>query len=394
MRRTSHAKSPLLVATCFVFVVLISFVMLQGVTRPAEANTAALAPTYVYVGSSLNHNWGINYDGYVTGFAVAADGSAQVISGSPFKGPSYNLVSIGDYLFGDDGRDIVTYTRAANGSLKATSMVNDLALITDPGDQFIYALNPDRSGQTFNSVVSCGSCNSEILTWAIGADGKLTYVEDPAPSSSFAKWNGIFAFSPDDRFAYTVPWLSGLADFQREGNGTLRQLSNGGPGVASPPSPPSPDDGICVPGNMAVSGTGYIVLSWWGSEYGCNNDGYLLGTYTENPDGTLALVTSVGLMPAVYENSMAFDPTGAYLALAGTASCQSKGGCGAVQIYKLESDGTLATLGPAQLVPGNSFASVLWDNAGHVHVLTGCCSGAGGNPAGQGLYVYNFDGRI
>jgi hypothetical protein len=393
VHRNNSAKSHLVVAiVCALLLILGLTVLHPWAARSVGA--AALTSPYVYVGSAVQYGGNSSSDGYITGFGVAADGSAQIISGSPFHGPSYHLTAIRNFVFADDGRNIGTYTRSGDGALSPTSIVNDLARVTEPIDQAIYALNPDRTGQSFNTVVSCGSCNSEILTWAIGQDGKLSYVADPTPSSSYAKWNGVFTFAPDDRFAYTEPWLSGLTEFQREANGTLRLLSdNGPPGIASAPAPPSQGDSICLPGNMAVSSKGYIVLSWWGSEYGCNDDGYLLGTYKENQDGTLQLLTQVGMVPQVYENAMAFDPSGTYVALAGTSACQDKYGCAALQIYKLQADGTLTPVGALQVVPGTSFANLAWDSAGHLYILTGKCGQGCDSASVQGLYIYNFDGQ-
>jgi hypothetical protein len=395
-QQTRSRRAPLILRLVF----LISLPLFDGICVAASSNStdqatsAPSAAAYAYVGSYVNLG---SANGYLTGFAVASDGSTQPIPGSPFSGPSFLLTRASSYLFATDGpfggNSIVTYTRASDGSLKATSVVREPTNLPWSGGMYINALNPDRSGQTLNTVITCGSCNSYILPWTIGTGGQLSYIGGLSEAvSGPAKWAGVFTFSPDDRYAYTVGW-GDFSDYRRIADGTLSFLLSYG--VASPPPQLSVGEQVCYPGDVAASAAGYVVLAWYGSTYWCDNNGYLLGAYTVNSDGTLALVPGLGVLPVVYEWSMEFDPTGTYLALAGAVD-EYTYEIGGIQIYKLAADGKLSAVGSVQQPPGApKFIQVGWDNANHLYALTGDdfpqCA-AMPNPCG--LYIFNSSNGV
>ncbi len=344
---------------------LLSCIALSLLALPVfaqSANRNALAPagrTYVYVGS---------FDGSaysISGFAVAADGSAQSISGSPFNLPSLGMISFGNHLYADDQQNIFSYSVGSNGVLTTTSEVNGLAYIQDPGDQYVSALNIDRTGHTLNSVDTCSSCNSEVLPWMVGADGQLSYMGGPTLPTGPAKWQGILTFSADDRFAYT-PISQDFGTFQRHANGTLTFIR---PGVVAAPPLPNPQQQVCNINTVAASAQGYVTLAWYGGGLGCNAGGYVLGNYNVASNGALNFVPGSQVTPAVRENAMAFDATGTYLAVAGNG----------LQILKVRADGRMSVLGAPVQVQGLNY--VMWDNAGHVYAV------------GDGLYIFNFNGQ-
>jgi hypothetical protein len=130
--------------------VVLCFLMTATFGYAADrSNLAAVASAYVYVGS-LNGS-----ADSITGFAVAADGSVQPIPGSPFSLPSFSLIASGNHLFGEDMKNIASYSVGSNGTLSETSVVNGLAYIQDPGGQYVSALNVDRTGRVLNSVDTC-----------------------------------------------------------------------------------------------------------------------------------------------------------------------------------------------------------------------------------------------
>jgi len=356
------------------------FVVLGSLLLPVLCHAAAPANSaYVYVGwyNRPNANQTIAY--HITAFSVAADGTAQSVPGSPFHGPSHNLAMASSHLFGDDGRYIQSYGVAANGSLTATSRVDDFAYIPGGGDYWaVYALNPDRAGQTLNTVVSCGSCNSYVFPWAVGADGQLSHIASSGLPDGPAKWAGVMTFSPDNRFAFTSEWEGSLGTLQRNSNGSLRWIN---PGFVNAPPLPDPAEQVCMMTDFASSEQGYVIAAWYGGGPGCN-PGYIIANYTVASNGLLQQVPDSAFTPQVYETAMAFDPTGSYLAIAGNG----------VQIYKLQSNGTLSAVGNTSQVPGApGFQKVLWDGAGHVYALTqDCYQRCGPN---YGLYIFNFDGQ-
>ncbi len=356
--------------TCLLLAILVVLPAFCYAADPANS-------AYVYVGwfdtpSSTTAQY------HITGFVVAADGSTQTISGSPYLGPSRDLTAVSNHLFGDDGRYIQTYNVAANGSLTATSRVNDLPGNLG-GSWEIYALNPDRAGEALNTVVSCGSCNSFVFPWAIGAQGQLSYVGGPGLPGGPAKWSGVITLSPDNRFAYSPGWEGDFYSFSRNINGSLTWIN---PGFIYAPPLPDWQEQVCQVYTVASSAQGYVTLVWGGS-IGCTG-GYILGNYTVASNGLLQLVPGSGFVPQVGANTMAYDATGTYLAVAGNG----------IQIYRLQTDGTATPATGAIQVPGSpGYEQVLWDNAGHVYALTQDCFSLGDCEPNHGLYIFNFDGQ-
>jgi len=360
MRYAGPAHPPLTITARLLAYTALSLLALPVLAH--AANRSAVAPsgsTYVYVGS---------YDGSaytISGFSVAADGSAQSVPGSPFSLPGMGLISSGNHLFADDQQNIFSYSVGSNGALTTTSEVNGLAYIQDPGDQHVSALNIDRTGRTLNSVDTCGSCNSEVLPWMVGSDGQLSYIGGPTLPDGPAKWQGVLTFSTDDRFAYT-PISQDFGTLQRNSNGTLTWIR---PGAVVAPPLPNPQQQVCNISTVAASTQGYITLAWYGGGLGCNAGGYVLGNYTVASNGALNFVPGSQVTPVVRENAMAFDATGAYLAIAGNG----------IQILQVRADGRTTVLSAPVQVQGLNY--VMWDGAGHVYAV------------GDGLYIFNFNGH-
>ncbi len=90
---------------------------------------------------------------------------------------------------------------------------------------------------------------------------------------------------------------------------------------------------------------------------------------------------------------MAFDPSGTYLAIAGITNYNDPPVKAGIQVYKLQSDGTLMAVGSPVEVPSISgLDSVAWDNSNHVYAIgdssyercTGHC----------GLYIFNSNDGV
>ncbi len=353
---------------------------------------AADNSAYVYVGWWGNGQYyHVGFGGHISAFAVAPDGSVQPVAGSPFSGPGDELFVKGNFLFAAAGQDIVTYTRATDGSLQQIYIFDDFSNTPGESGEVLYELNPDLHGQAFLTVLSCGSCNSTLIPLSIGQDGRLSYLDPTLPGGLGAKISGILYFAPNDEYAYTLGWGGPLSTFRLNQNGMPTYLSSGW--LQSPPlSNNQYGGGVCLPGNMAPSvTTGYLAMSWYGDQYWCGNDGYDAATYTVGQNGALVLVPASGFVPQVQENAMAFDPTGTYLALAGSLGSWPHY-TGGLQIYKLQPDGTLLAASNLVQVPAiGGFGSVAWDNASHVYAISACDSCS--DVSAYGLYIYNFDGQ-
>lgn len=245
----------------FCFLLLSCFIT-SSVVAVGQANdvSSPAASAYVYVGWYLVQ-WP-NLSDYISGYSVASDGSLQPLTGFPVSGPSFGLVSVRNFVFGfNTGNYLATYTRGANGSLSQTSIVNENQYAPQDYGMGIYALNPDRAGLALNTVLSCGSCNSYVLPFAIGSNGQLSYVGGAQPPGGPAKWDGIFFYSPANNYAYTDTW-GGFGTLARNADGSLSWLSN-----ESEPEPPpseSSQEQVCYPGDVASSSTGYLAMAWWG----------------------------------------------------------------------------------------------------------------------------------
>lgn len=382
MRRINSVKCQV-VTPSSITLVLLSLALLPATAFAAGRGGASPANSaYVYVG------WVNGSTDFISGFAVAGDGSAQPVPDSPFNLPSNGLVTARSFVFGDDGQNIATYTLGSNGGLQQTSEVNALSHCVGCQGQIIYALNPDRAGQTLNTAISCGSCNSEVLPWSIGSNGQLTYIGSTGLPNGPAKWPGIMTFTADDRFAYT-PIAESFGFLRRNSNGSVTWINLG---QVQAPALQNPGLQVCNIDTVAASALGYVTLGWYGGGPGCNAGGYALANYTVAANGALNLVPDSGVTPEVYENAMAFDPTGSYLAVAG-AFGQPSGSAAGIQIYKLQTNGTFVAVGaPLELSTAEPFQYAQWDSAGHIYALTqNCYQGCGTQTTG--LFIFNFDGQ-
>jgi hypothetical protein len=387
MRRIDPAPCCSLPSKTFLsLLIMIAFALPVSCFAADNQGPAPATSAYVYVGCCTHLTQNTNYVGEIAGFGVAADGSAQAVPGSPFAGASLNPVAVRSFIFADDFQDVVTYAVGTNGSLQQTSWVNALDKVPDNYEQQIYALNPDRAGQTVNVVVSCGSCNSEVLPYTISANGQLIYIGGPGLPNGPAKWAGNITFSADDRFAYTPDW-QGFGFLERNSNGSLSWFYPNNYVYA--PILPNQGEEVCNITTVAASAQGYVTLTWTGGGEGCNGPGYELGNYTVAADGSLDLVPGIGVTPQVFQNAMAYDPTGTYLALVGSVPNSS-----AVQVYKLQPDGTLvASSNVVQLPNAPALSAVAWDNSGHIYATTESCYRGCNGSQSSGLYIFNFDGE-
>jgi hypothetical protein len=124
---------------------------------------------------------------------------------------------------------------------------------------------------------------------------------------------------------------------------------------------------------------------------GTNHTPVPLATYTVDPSGNLDLVRDSGVIPAVQERKIAFDPSGRYLALAGYVGQEGVNQQAAVQVYRLQPDGRLVQVGPPSVVAQTySFESLAWDLSNHVYAVPSCrdshCTRDG---APTGLYIFD-----
>jgi hypothetical protein len=364
----------------FVFFLCLSLVaILFNLTAFAQNQSNSEAVAYAYVGSGAPAQ-SDSTAGTILTFAVAADGSAQLIS--RIAGGIGGLTAASGFVFGisASGTSISTYTPQSDGALRATSSVNIIQNYLQGQDEYVANLNPDRTGKILN--VGAVWPNSDFVPFSIQSDGSLLFLGTTI--SGCGKSQALLTFSPDNRWAYDGCW-GDYNKYGRQSNGVLD-----GPFDFSLSQPPSPlPSGACQPVLLSSSSRGYVAVVWNGSSYFCgSNEGNLLATYAMDPDGNPQLVPGSVVAPQVWESDIAFDPSGTYFALAGYVGNQSTG---AIQVFKLQADGKPASLGNPILLSGvTNVSSVRWDSFGHLYAV-GQNQGANcaGNSSACGMYVFN-----
>ncbi len=325
---------------------------------------------YVYVGSFPSPS-----TGQIFGYAVAQDGSAQPVPDSPFSGPAWSLVGTGNHVFATDQKNVATYTADSSGSLTETSSVDGTRYDPDQQSAFVWSLSLPLDGRNlYTDNWFFDGANNEYEQWTAGANGQLTYLAYPNSQGLGSTAGGWpLTFTPDGRFAYVwsvCKWDGGVWGYRRQAGGTLTPFQSDAQGLAGPNAG---SWSLCSQG-IATSALGYVAAAWNGSLCCGGPEG--IATYRIGNNGVLSKVSQV----ITNENAMAFDPTGRYLAVALT---------GGIQMYQLQSNGTLLPIGAVQesAVPFGSFA---WDSSGHLYAIT--------NPSSQfcqqsgsacGLYIFN-----
>lgn len=388
MRRLNSSPSLSIAGSIFLAIIL---AMLAGIPFAAAVDSASAG--YVYVASETSGTYN-----NIAGFAVAQDGSAQPVPGSPYQQPGLSLVSHAGYLFGSDGANIITYARGNDGSLHKLSSINGAQHCVWSGCATL-GLQMDNTGKdmyTFQYYYD--GANNAILGWKVSPNGDLTYSSGASASPVYATVSGWpLSFTGDDRYAYTwavCKWSSGPFGTARQNNGMLEYLTPG----AEPPPPTYADGYVGCTDYAIASPAGFAAIEWTGS-YCCDSNAVLLASYTINTDGTLGLVAGSGQVPGIkagsglcgsYCSPASFDPSGKYLLVVGSGASS-----GATQVYELQPDGKLQPAGDPQPWPlSPAFGYAGWDSAGHVYAVGTYCSRQN-NYCGSELYIFNFNaGRL
>jgi hypothetical protein len=316
-----------------------------------------LTVAYVYTGT-------INVAGVpnqITGFSVTSDGVAHVLPGSPYSGPSSFPVVSSGFVFANDLTNIETYRRNSDGSLTPISSISGVAHNQIVHDSGVGAMVLDHTGSSLYVVEINfdGTNNDAYATFSVGRNGRLSFV---ANGPSGVNFNGPLTFSQDNRFAYGqgcyfLGW--DLFGYERLSNGALQLIAAHG-------NPPPSMETLC-PGPSAASAKNVLAVAVGNPGINTNTQ---LATYLINSNGTLTLSSnSLLVTPFSSVSSVAFDPTGTYLAV---------GGYFGVQIYKLGAGADLIPVGtPA--VSSSIINDLKWDKTNHVYALSG-----------KSLHILNF----
>lgn len=319
----------------------------------SSGGNSQTAIAFAYVGTINRSTAGIY------GFSIAPDGTATAVTGSPATGPSGDVITNSAFVFGTDSANIASYARANDGSLKQAS-ITYAVMSTGPSPWALQGMSLDHTGQTLYAMENAGSDDLYYLFFSIGSDGKLTNIGKVGPGVDYGS---PLVFSPDNNYAYGEGCFHAdwdITGFHRNSDGTLTPM---GTNAAIPAFAGNAAQRYCPVGE-AISQSGYLAIA--DDELGTNTSG--VGIYKLNGDGSLALVQNSVLATQLSQiNSINFDRSGQYLAVAGT---------GGIQMYQLTPAGTLAPIGGIQQA-GPNYLTVQWDADNHVYATSSA-----------GLYVF------
>jgi 6-phosphogluconolactonase (cycloisomerase 2 family) len=186
---------------------------LAGATSTASATSVAITPDGRFAYASTRE-FKTPAEGVIR-FAVNADGSLNPLSPAGGSG-QYEDIAItpdGRFLFATGGNKVERFAIAADGSLGSlgtTPAVGSRSLAMAPDGRFLFA--------RFS-----GGSSGGIISFAVGADGSLQQVGEPAViPDSFVR---LFAVAPDGRHLY-------LADSNQDAIHVIAIAPDGAPKVA------------------------------------------------------------------------------------------------------------------------------------------------------------------
>jgi hypothetical protein len=330
--------------------------MLICVSASFAQTTSSPTVAYVYLGGRTSNPHFIN------AFSLQANGTAHLVPGSPFTAaaltdgsPQTFIAASSNFVYASDTENIATFKRSSNGALTFVSSI-DAAPNAD-----IDTLTLDRTAST----VYAGGDREYYGIFAKGGQGQLSFVTKLSGLQS----DGELQFDHNNKFAYTtyhsfanLPSLSGnqscsFEAFSRASDGSLNPFD---PQLARPAGVAETD--FC-PASVASSALGYLAVAYrtLDPERAVGTGVHSIAVYKILTSGELQLVSNVvTTIDAVLPVSLQFDPSGTFLAVAGTQG---------IQLYKLSSTGKLAKSG-APLYTHTHFYEVRWDHSNHVVTIS------------------------
>jgi hypothetical protein len=323
-------------------------------TDPSQINSSAQASSspvaFIYLASAPSSG---KYQ--INGYAAAANGSLSTIPGTPLSSPTNccDLALNGAWLFGTDGKNVYSYSIAANGSLK---LVDTLSVEPNGGLGNLFL---DHTGASL--YADYFTENNEYLAYSIDqSNGKLSYVDNIMGGPGFGY---VASFVGNDKYAYSSscyhfnPSIYGV---QRSSDGAITLLD------ISPSFPATKDPGFYCPYLAAADPTNHVAVA----VQPLNNSTfqpigpYQLAAYTADSDGNLTTTNTYSDMPTT-EAASNWDitdywmsPSGKFLAVAGNKGLQVFHFNGANPITKY-----------TDLLVSKEVDQVFWDNSNHLYAL-------------------------
>jgi hypothetical protein len=328
--------------------------------QSVQSSSSPVAFIYVVNAPSSGKN-------QITGYAAASDGSLSTIPGTPFSTPIGDVALNGAWLFGTDGKNIESFSIAANGSLKP---VDTLEVEPDGGLTNLFL---DHTGTSL--YADYFTENNEELAYSIdNSTGKLTYLDNIMAGPGFGY---VESFVGDNEYAYEsscyhfTPEIYGI---HRGADGAITMLN------ANQPFPSAPSGDTYCPWSAAADPTNHLAIAMQPLNSNFTPVGpYQLATYTVDTAGQLSTTSTYKNMPTTeaagargsqtgYLTDYWMSPSGKFLAVAGTTGLQVFHFNGANPITKYTG-----------LLVSDVVNQVFWDNSNHLYAI--------GNTAGK-LWVF------
>lgn len=328
------------------------FIFSTSIALFAQTNeattTANPVVAFAYVGTDFNTT-----PEKISEFAIRSNGSIETLSGSPVTGPAHGIVVSSGFVWGTDGTNIATYTRATNGALRHTSTINGVAHNDTPQGSGVGAMTLDRSGSNLyvGEINFQGADNDAYAEFAVARNGSLNFL---ANSEIHVDFDNPLFFSANNQFAYGEGCFFTNWDifaFRRLTNGTLQLFD---PGNTIPPDPSG--DTIC-PSDLAASAKGFLAVAYGVAQAGSKQN---LVIERISSTGGLEVIDNSIISTNFTGVTLRFDPTGNFLAAAGD---------GGIEVFRINANGTLTQLGHL-VEPGVTFKDVHWDAAGHAYAIS------------------------
>jgi hypothetical protein len=321
----------------------------------AQADAHNPVVSYVYLGESIYNGENNTWTDQIAAFAVHKDGTAEAVPGSPFLGPSANVVADRRFVFatGDPrvSNQVYTFARNKDGSLVQVSSVDGAAHNDYPASSYVNGLYFDQTGSSL--YVGEEGTGDEIgigqyARFRVKGDGALKFRDNTQMSQNYVQLPLVF--STDNTLAYTADCSNETWSVSGFYVGQKGELTSFDPGAGNP------IPYYCPMGDISLSSTGYLAVA----------GGVPATPFPFRPQFALYRVESTGKLDYLsttvatgfhYAMSLEFDPTGRYLAT----------GDDGLRVYKVNSDGSLAAL--PLVLPDAGVEKLSWDDDGHLFAL-------------------------
>ena len=325
----------------------------QATPSPTGNSLPSSSPVaYIYVVSAPP-----NGQNHIIGYAAGPNGALSTIPGTPFSTAINDVALNGAWLFGTDGKNISSFSIAANGSLK---QVDTLEVEPDGG---VGSLFLDHTGTSL--YADYYTTNNEELAYSIdNATGKLTYLDNIMAGPGFGY---VESFVGDNAYAYEstcyhfTPSIYGI---QRSSDGAITMLN------VNQVFPTIPPGNFYCPWSAAADPTNHLAIAVQALDGNFTPLApYQLASYTVDNAGQLSTTSTYKNMPITeaggakgsttsYVTDYWMSPSGKLLAVAGTSGLQIFHFNGANPITKYTG-----------LLFSKEVDQVFWDNSNHLYAI-------------------------